>query len=177
MQIERDTVGKLQCHPYPYEYVDESKPCSHCAFFFGLQQKTGETLQGQKFDIRSTVEEFRQGLTIFGYGKGVDVLVSHVRKRQLPSYIFPKGYKCSEQSSVEGDQLLEKSVTTGSGEENPKRKRDVVVENTRQLEKRRHCIPLECSTVSRDAIFHNSGTPFAANSHSLVGVAENLALT
>ncbi|PWA67895.1 nuclear poly(a) polymerase [Artemisia annua] len=42
LMIERDTQGKLQCHPYPHEYVDPSKQCSHNAFFMGLQRKQGE---------------------------------------------------------------------------------------------------------------------------------------
>ncbi|GAY56407.1 hypothetical protein CUMW_171700 [Citrus unshiu] len=42
LQIEHDTDGKLQCHPYPHEYVDTSKPSAHCAFFMGLQRKPGE---------------------------------------------------------------------------------------------------------------------------------------
>uniref|UniRef100_A0A2N9G5E9 Retrotransposon gag domain-containing protein n=1 Tax=Fagus sylvatica TaxID=28930 RepID=A0A2N9G5E9_FAGSY len=40
-QIERDTNGMLQCHPYPNEYIDTSKPCPHCAFFMGLQRIEG----------------------------------------------------------------------------------------------------------------------------------------
>ncbi|KAL0415169.1 UNVERIFIED_CONTAM: Nuclear poly(A) polymerase 4 [Sesamum latifolium] len=42
LMIERDTSGKLQCHPYPHDYVDSSKQCAHCAFFMGLQRKQGE---------------------------------------------------------------------------------------------------------------------------------------
>uniref|UniRef100_A0A166EM45 polynucleotide adenylyltransferase n=1 Tax=Daucus carota subsp. sativus TaxID=79200 RepID=A0A166EM45_DAUCS len=42
LMIERDTCGKLQCHPYPHEYVDSSRQCSHSAFFMGLQRKEGE---------------------------------------------------------------------------------------------------------------------------------------
>ncbi|KAA8540345.1 hypothetical protein F0562_024736 [Nyssa sinensis] len=64
--IERDTNGKLQCHPHPQEYVDTSKQCFHCAFFMGLQRKQGERIQeGQQFDIRGTVDEFRFRLMFF----------------------------------------------------------------------------------------------------------------
>ncbi|CAL5440665.1 unnamed protein product [Camellia sinensis] len=38
LKIERDTYGMLQCHPYPNEYVDISKPCPHCAFFIYVEQ-------------------------------------------------------------------------------------------------------------------------------------------
>ncbi|KAK1362868.1 hypothetical protein POM88_038429 [Heracleum sosnowskyi] len=42
LMIERDTYGKLQCHPYPHEYADSAKQCSHSAFFMGLQRTEGE---------------------------------------------------------------------------------------------------------------------------------------
>ncbi|KVH91435.1 Nucleotidyltransferase, class I, C-terminal-like protein [Cynara cardunculus var. scolymus] len=98
-QIERDTDGMLQCHPFPNEYVDTSKPCSHCAFFMGLQRQPGVKVQeGQQFDIRATVDEFKQGVNSYNHWRpGMDIFVSHVRRRQLPAYIFPEGYKRQRQ--------------------------------------------------------------------------------
>ncbi|KAB2612901.1 hypothetical protein D8674_035217 [Pyrus ussuriensis x Pyrus communis] len=32
--IEHDTLGMLQCHPYPHEYVETTKQCAHSAFFY-----------------------------------------------------------------------------------------------------------------------------------------------
>lgn len=95
MQIERDTHGMLQCHPYPNEYVDMSKQCAHCAFFMGLQRKEGVRGQeGQQFDIRGTVDEFRHEINMYMFWKpGMDIYVSHVRRRQLPTFVFPEGYK------------------------------------------------------------------------------------
>lgn len=84
------------------------------------------------------------------------VLVSHVRRRQLPSYIFSKGYKGRLQSRLGGEQLLGKSVTKRLGEENSKRKSDSVVVNSNQSEKRRHCTRQGRSTLSQDTICHNS---------------------
>ena len=85
----------LQCHPYPHEYVDTSRPCAHCAFFMGLQRKEGVRGQeGQQFDIRGTVDEFRQDVNMYLFWKpGMDIYVSHVRRKQLPSFVFPDGYK------------------------------------------------------------------------------------
>uniref|UniRef100_A0A803N9I4 polynucleotide adenylyltransferase n=1 Tax=Chenopodium quinoa TaxID=63459 RepID=A0A803N9I4_CHEQI len=40
--IERDTLGKLQCHPCPHDLFDPSRQRAHCAFFMGLQRKQGE---------------------------------------------------------------------------------------------------------------------------------------
>ncbi|KAK9066097.1 hypothetical protein SSX86_015499 [Deinandra increscens subsp. villosa] len=95
LMIERDTLGKLQCHPYPHEYTDPSKQCSHNAFFMGLQRKQGEIIQeNQQFDIRGTVEEFRHSINMYMFWKpGMEIFVSHVRRKQIPLYVFPDGYK------------------------------------------------------------------------------------
>ncbi|WCJ29481.1 nuclear poly(a) polymerase [Euphorbia peplus] len=95
LKIERDTNGMLQCHPYPSEFVNSSNPCPHCSFFMGLQRRQGVNGQeGQQFDIRETVDEFRQGINMYMFWKpGMDVFVSHVRRRQLPAFVFPEGYK------------------------------------------------------------------------------------
>ncbi|XP_020264940.1 nuclear poly(A) polymerase 4-like [Asparagus officinalis] len=95
LKIERDTFGMLQCHPYPNEYVDTSKQCVHCAFFMGLQRKQGAKVQeGQQFDIRGTVDEFRNSVNMYMYWKpGMEIYVSHVRRRQIPSFVFPEGFK------------------------------------------------------------------------------------
>ncbi|XP_058115450.1 nuclear poly(A) polymerase 4-like isoform X2 [Magnolia sinica] len=95
LKIERDTYGMLQCHPYPNEYVDTSKQCPHCAFFMGLQRKQGVRIQeGQQFDIRGTVDEFRLSVNMYMFWKPrMEIYVSHVRRKQIPSYVFPPGYK------------------------------------------------------------------------------------
>lgn len=97
LMIERDTVGKLQCHPYPHEYSDPSKQCSHSAFFMGLQRKQGEViLEGQQFDIRGTVDEFRHSVNMYVFWRpGMEIYVSHVRRKQIPLYVFPDGLKPS----------------------------------------------------------------------------------
>ncbi|KAF8097024.1 hypothetical protein N665_0296s0007 [Sinapis alba] len=95
LKIERDTNGMLMCHPQPNEYVDTSREFLHCAFFMGLQRAEGVGGQEcQQFDIRGTVDEFRQEVNMYMFWKpGMDVYVSHVRRRQLPSFVFPVGYR------------------------------------------------------------------------------------
>lgn len=97
----------LQCHPYPIEYSDTSKPCSHCAFFMGLQRKEGLRGQGgQQFDIRGTVDEFRQEINMYAFWKpGMDIYVSHVRRKQLPTFVFPDGHKRAKPLRHEGQQV------------------------------------------------------------------------
>ncbi|XP_047327856.1 nuclear poly(A) polymerase 4-like isoform X2 [Impatiens glandulifera] len=93
LKIERDTYGKLQCHPYPNVYLDPSKTCSHSSFFMGLQRKQGEIVQeGQQFDIRATVDEFKHAVNMYMLWKpGMDLSVSHIRRKQIPLYVFPDG--------------------------------------------------------------------------------------
>ncbi|KAI3455496.1 hypothetical protein Pfo_012159 [Paulownia fortunei] len=117
LMIERDTSGKLQCHPYPHDYVDSSKQCAHCAFFMGLQRKQGEVIQeGQQFDIRQTVDEFRHQINSYLYWKpGMEIYVSHVRRKQIPSYVFPEGYKRSRHMRPMSQQQVDK-ISSESGE-------------------------------------------------------------
>lgn len=117
MQIERDTNGTLQCHPYPHEYVDSSKHCSHSAFFIGLQRKEGE-IKGQQFDIRATVDEFRHCVNLYMYWKPkMDVYVSHVRREQIPSYVFGDGYKRSRKLRQQREQSshVDEGCSSGFG--------------------------------------------------------------
>ncbi|XP_057479009.1 nuclear poly(A) polymerase 4-like isoform X2 [Actinidia eriantha] len=132
LKIERDTYGMLQCHPYPNEYVDTSKPCPHCAFFMGLQRKQGVKVQeGQQFDIRGTVDEFKQEVNMYMFWKpGMDICVSHVRRKQVPAYVFPDGYKRprpSRHTNQHAERTSEEDAEgcrSRSAEKQPKRKKD-----------------------------------------------------
>ncbi|KAL7609417.1 hypothetical protein Lser_V15G13552 [Lactuca serriola] len=124
LKIERDTDGMLQCHPFPNEYIDTSKPCAHCAFFMGLQRQPGVKVQeGQQFDIRATVDEFKQGVNSYNLWRpGMDIFVSHVRRRQLPAYIFPEGYK--RQRQLRHTTATPEGSSSPSSEKRFKRKHD-----------------------------------------------------
>ncbi|KAF8393456.1 hypothetical protein HHK36_021700 [Tetracentron sinense] len=158
LMIERDTYGMLQCHPYPNEYVDRSKLCLHCAFFMGLQRKQGVRIQeGQQFDIRGTVDEFRHSINMYVFWKpGMEIYVSHVRRKQIPSYVFPDGYKRPRPSRLTNQQA-EKTVhedgeecRPGSAERWFKRKRDPEVVNVKpeKSEKRASISPQRKESVS-----------------------------
>ncbi|XP_007024323.2 PREDICTED: nuclear poly(A) polymerase 4 isoform X1 [Theobroma cacao] len=137
LMIERVTYGKLQCHPYPHEYVDASKPCACCAFFMGLQRKQGEIVQeGQQFDIRGSVDEFRHSVSMYMYWKpGMEIHVSHIRRKQLPAYVLPDGYKHPWNPRVtphhQSDKLSHNNhiACTESGGKCLKRKKDPEGEN------------------------------------------------
>ncbi|XWS16281.1 hypothetical protein CRYUN_Cryun34aG0071800 [Craigia yunnanensis] len=141
LMIERNTYGKLQCHPYPHEYVDASKPRAHYAFFMGLQRKRGEVVhEGQQFDIRGLVDEFRHSISMYMFWKpGMEIYVSHVRRKQLPAYVFPDGYERSRNLRLTPHQKLDKlshdigvAYQTESGEKCHKRKKDPDGENSEQ---------------------------------------------
>ncbi|KAL3682811.1 hypothetical protein R1sor_000833 [Riccia sorocarpa] len=95
LKIERHTFGMLQCHPHPTDFVDHERKGRHCAFFTGLQRKQGIPQQeGQQFDIRNTVDEFRHSVNMYMLWKpGMEIHVSHVRRKQIPAYVFPGGVR------------------------------------------------------------------------------------
>ncbi|CAI9100663.1 OLC1v1037809C1 [Oldenlandia corymbosa var. corymbosa] len=131
--IERDSFGKLQCHPYPHEYVDPSNQCAaHCAFFMGLQRKAGELIEdGQQFDMRGTVDEFKHNVYMYTFWKpGMEIYVSHIRQNQIPSYVFPEGFRHRQPLGLSSQQLTDRSAQenddvhrSGSNGKTLKRKR------------------------------------------------------
>lgn len=158
LKIERDTNGMLQCHPYPNEYIDISKQCPHCAFFMGLQRSEGLSGQeGQQFDIRGTVDEFRQDINMYMFWKpGMEIYVSHVRRRQLPAFVFPDGYKRSRPSRHPSQQAGKPSEDTpraGSVEGHLKRKNDHEVVGVKPVkpEKRASISPQRVHSVSPES--------------------------
>ncbi|XVF86714.1 hypothetical protein PTKIN_Ptkin18bG0064000 [Pterospermum kingtungense] len=161
LMIERDTYGKLQCHPYPHEYVDSSKPCAHYAFFMGLQRKQGEIVQeGQQFDIRGSVDEFRHSVSMYMFWKpGMEIYVSHVRRKQLPAYVFPDGYKRPRNLRFtphhQCDTLshdIGVACQTESGEKCLKRKKDLDGENSEQSRPAKRKSPDRSQSVSPEII-------------------------
>ncbi|OIW14577.1 hypothetical protein TanjilG_32919 [Lupinus angustifolius] len=166
LKIERDTNGILQCHPYPHDYVDTSKPCTHSAFFMGLQRKEGVRGQeGQQFDIRGTVDEFRQEINMYAYWKpGMEIYVSHVRRKQLPAFVFPDGYKRTRipRHMSHSAEKVDEGATrcySGSTERCIKRKNDAEMMdvNPRKPEKRASISPQRLECFSPESCSTRSG--------------------
>ncbi|KAL5544890.1 hypothetical protein UlMin_008674 [Ulmus minor] len=91
LKIERHTFNLLQCHPHPGDFSDKSKHF-HCCYFMGLQRKQGVLVNegGEQFDIRLTVEEFKQDVNMYTMWKpGMVIHVSHVKRRSIPNFVFP----------------------------------------------------------------------------------------
>ncbi|TQD92031.1 hypothetical protein C1H46_022356 [Malus baccata] len=163
LMIERDTLGMLQCHPYPHEYFDANKQCAHSAFFMGLQRKQGEKVQGQQFDIRGTVDEFRHSINMYVFWKpGMEIYVSHVRRRQLPPYVYPDGCKRPQPSRVIAHQQANDGEVCGSGSSERHLKRKdldgVEVNQDTTPQKRQSTSPPPHDSVSPVIISHNASS-------------------
>ncbi|CAN8273205.1 unnamed protein product [Cochlearia groenlandica] len=182
LKIERDTNGMLMCHPQPNEYVDSSRQFLHCAFFMGLQRAEGVGGQEcQQFDIRGTVDEFRHEVNMYMFWKpGMDVFVSHVRRRQLPPFVFPNGYRRPRQSRQQnqlGGKSGEDGTVSNSGsavERNAKRKNDSDMMDVRpeKPEKRASLSPQSLDIISPESSGITSGSNQALQVESMALVQE-----
>ncbi|XP_038984582.1 nuclear poly(A) polymerase 1 isoform X2 [Phoenix dactylifera] len=96
LKIERHTFGMLQCHPHPGDFSDKSR-LFHCCYFMGLQRKQGVPVnEGEQFDIRVTVEDFKHSVGMYTLWKpGMEIQVSHIKRRNVPSFVFPSGIRPS----------------------------------------------------------------------------------
>ncbi|PSR84958.1 Nuclear poly(A) polymerase [Actinidia chinensis var. chinensis] len=94
LKIDRDTKSMLQCHPYPGEFSDKSRPL-HYFYFMGLRRKEGTNAQeGEQFDIRLTVEEFKHSVCMYqSWSPGMWIHVCHIRRRNIPDFVFPGGIR------------------------------------------------------------------------------------
>lgn len=178
----------LQCHPYPTEYADTSKPCAHSAFFMGLQRKEGVRGQeGQQFDIRGTVEEFRQEINMYVYWKpGMEIYVSHVRRKQLPAFVFPDGYKrtrmprqISHSAEKMGDDTTKGYSGSGSHERCIKRKNshEMVDMKSDKPEKRSSASPQRLECVSPECSAGKSGGTLQMNIESSIEKVRSIGST
>ncbi|MFS7915343.1 putative polynucleotide adenylyltransferase [Helianthus anomalus] len=94
LKIERDTFKLLLCHPHPGDFPDKSNPF-HCSYFLGLQRKEGVSVNdAKKFDIRSTVDEFKGNVGSYTAWKpGMGISVTHIKRRDIPAFVFPGGVR------------------------------------------------------------------------------------
>ncbi|KAF5181023.1 Poly(A) polymerase [Thalictrum thalictroides] len=140
LKIERDTNNLLQCHPHPVDFSDKTRPF-HCCYFMGLQRRQGVPAQeGQEFDIRGTVEEFKVNVGAYTMWKpGMTIHVSHTRRRSIPLFVFPSGIRPSRptkaawvgrpstasiSNSAQVDKSPESTLELDETEDGGKRKRN-----------------------------------------------------
>jgi len=68
----------------------------------GLQRKQGVPAnEGGQFDIRLTVEEFKHSVNAYAQWKpGMNISISHVKRRNIPAFVFPGGVRPNCPSKV-----------------------------------------------------------------------------
>ncbi|KAK7267602.1 hypothetical protein RIF29_20280 [Crotalaria pallida] len=135
LKIERHTYGMLQCHPHPGDFSDNSRPF-HCSYFMGLQRKQGVPVnEGEQFDIRLTVEEFKQSVNMYTQWKpGMEIHVSHVKRRNIPNFVFPGGVRPGRPAKVTWDSKRSSKLRISGHDQADKSQeaRTVVSENERK---------------------------------------------
>ncbi|CAL5362619.1 unnamed protein product [Camellia sinensis] len=74
----------------------------------GVQAK-----EGKQFDIRLTVEEFKHAVGMYTLWKpGMEIHVSHMKRRNIPNFVFPGGIRPPRPSKLAGEskRVLESKV-------------------------------------------------------------------
>ncbi|KAF5940317.1 hypothetical protein HYC85_021484 [Camellia sinensis] len=106
LKIEGDTKSMLQCHPHPGEFSDKSRPFHYC-YFMGLQRKAGTNAQeGEQFDMRLTMEEFKRSVLMYiSWSPGMWIHVCHVRRKNIPPFVFPGGIRPPQLTKVARETL------------------------------------------------------------------------
>ncbi|XP_066395489.1 nuclear poly(A) polymerase 1-like [Miscanthus floridulus] len=99
LKIERYSHEMILAHPYPKDFSDKSRPL-HCFYFMGLWRKqTTQTQEAEQFDIRGIVNEFKNTICAYQQWKeGMDIEVSHVKRKEIPLFVFPGGVRPSRSS-------------------------------------------------------------------------------
>ena len=87
--------------------------------------------EGEQFDIRMTVDEFKYSVSMYTLWKpGMEIHVTHVRRRSIPNFVFPGGVRPSRPTKVTGErrQVSEPNVPAQAAleeaEDGRKRKRE-----------------------------------------------------
>lgn len=118
----------LQSHPHPGDFSDKSRPL-HCSYFMGLQRKQGVPVNdGEQFDIRLTVEEFKQTVNMYMLWKpGMDIHISHVKRRNIPNFVFPGGVRPSRPAKITWESKRNSELMISGNGQAEKSEEDKVV--------------------------------------------------
>ncbi|CAM0876108.1 unnamed protein product [Alopecurus aequalis] len=103
LKFERYTHEMLLAHPHPRDFSDGSRPL-HRFYFMGLWRKqTAQPQEAEQFDIRGIVNEFK--ISVLAYlqrREGMDIEVSHVKRKDIPLFVFPGGVRPPRSSRTAG---------------------------------------------------------------------------
>ncbi|KAI7989740.1 Nuclear poly(A) polymerase 4 [Camellia lanceoleosa] len=138
-----------------------------------VERKQGVKVEeGQQFDIHGTVDKFKQDVNMYMFWKpGMDIYVSHVRRKQIPSYVFPDGYKRSQllrhanQQSERTSEEDAEGCRFHSAKKQLKRKKDseTVNSKTDKPEKRASISPLRPWSVPPESCTSRFGVASQAS--------------
>ncbi|XP_062009074.1 nuclear poly(A) polymerase 1-like [Rosa rugosa] len=94
LKVENETGGMLQCHPHPGDFPDKTLPY-HSSFFMGLQRTQQVPVKGgEPVHLGRCVDEFKWAVNAYTSRKtGMDIRVSHVKRRDIPNFLFPGGIR------------------------------------------------------------------------------------
>ncbi|XP_074348458.1 nuclear poly(A) polymerase 1-like isoform X2 [Apium graveolens] len=119
LKIERDMAGVLQCHPHPGEFTDKRR--FHFCYFMGLRRNTeADNQEGELFDMRRTVEDFKGAVWKYNYRKPTMLIhVCHAKRKNLPHFVFPDGVRPPHLVKLSGgSQLPTKRRKNGTSQVN-----------------------------------------------------------
>lgn len=99
--------GILQCHPHPGEFTDSNRRFHYC-YFMGLRKNIeADNQEGELFDMRSTVEDFKGAVWKYIYWKPTMLIhVCHAKRKNLPHFVFPDGVKPRQPVKISGGSQL-----------------------------------------------------------------------
>ncbi|EEC80500.1 hypothetical protein OsI_22746 [Oryza sativa Indica Group] len=105
LKIERFTREMLLSHPNPRDFIDSSRPL-HCFYFMGLWKKQiSQAQEAEQYDIRAIVNEFKSNIHAYQHWReGMEIEVSHVKRKDIPSFVFPGGIRPSRPSRTVGKE-------------------------------------------------------------------------
>jgi len=86
----------------------------------GLQRNQGvQVKEGEQFDIRLTVEEFKGHVNMYTLWKpGMEIHVSHVKRRSIPNFVFPGGIRPSRPTKVTWVSRSSELTVSGHAQDN-----------------------------------------------------------
>ncbi|KAK9091403.1 hypothetical protein Sjap_024580 [Stephania japonica] len=135
LKVEKHTHGKLRCHPHPGDFSDKSKQF-HCCYFMGLQRKQGNSKQ---FDMRPSVDDFKHAVGAYSLWKlGMEIHVSHIRRKNIPPFVFPGGVRPSHPFTVTGeDKVVSKQKVVNVAQSDQSSERMYVLDGSGSGKKRK----------------------------------------
>ncbi|KAE8805798.1 Poly(A) polymerase [Hordeum vulgare] len=119
LKFERYTHEMLLAHPHPRDFSDGSRPL-HSFYFMGLWRKqTAQPQEAEQFDIRGIVNEFKSAVLAYAHRReGMDIEVSHVKRKDIPLFVFPGGVRPprSSRTAARSSRTVSRNVVTADGQ-------------------------------------------------------------